>query len=83
MPLTPVAVRFSVVPIQSGFGEAVTLVMVGNAFTVTVAVTDAALVQPPPGKVTVKLYTPLAAVVVAVNEGATLAETKLFGPVQL
>ena len=49
MPLTPVAVRFSVVPTQRGFGNALTLVIVGNAFTVTVDVTDVALVHPAPG----------------------------------
>jgi hypothetical protein len=68
---------------HSGLGLALKLVIVGTAFTLTVDVTDVVLVQPDPGKVTVKLYTPEAAVVVAVNEGVALAETKLFGPVQL
>ena len=49
MPLTPVALRVIAVPVQSGFGVALTLVMVGKAFTVTVEVTDVALVQPAPG----------------------------------
>jgi hypothetical protein len=57
--------------------------MVGTAFTLTVGVTDVALVQPVPGYVTAKLYTPLAAVVVAVKNGDTLVELKLFGPLQL
>jgi hypothetical protein len=74
VPLTPVALRVIPVPTQSGFGDALTLVIVGNAFTVTAAVTDVALPQPPPGYVTAKLYTPLAAVVVAVNDGATLVD---------
>ena len=38
-----------VVPIQSGFGDALTLAIVGTAFTLTVGVTEAALVQPEPG----------------------------------
>ena len=49
MPLTPVALRVITVPTQSGFGVALTLVIVGKAFTVTAEVTDVALVQPVPG----------------------------------
>ena len=75
--------RFSVFPTHAGFGDSLTLVIVGTAFTLTAGVTDVALVQPAPGKVTDKLYTPLAAVVVAVNDGATIVELKLFGPLQL
>jgi hypothetical protein len=74
VPLTPVALRVIAVPTQSGFGDALTLVIVGNAFTTTAPVTAVALVQPVPGYDTVKLYTPPAAVVVAVNDGATLVE---------
>jgi len=74
VPLTPAALRFSVAPTQSGLGETLTLVIVGTAFTVTADVTEEALVQPAPGYVTAKLYMPLAAVVVAVNDGATLVE---------
>jgi len=71
------------VPTHNGFGDAFTLVIVGTAFTLTAEVAELALVQPVPGYVTVKLYTPLAAVVVAVNDGATLVEAKVFGPIQL
>ena len=49
VPVTPVALRFNVVPTHNGFGDALTLVIVGNAFTVTAVVTDVALVQPLPG----------------------------------
>jgi hypothetical protein len=48
VPLTPVALRVMAVPVQSGFGDALTLVIVGKAFTVTIAVTEVALVQPAP-----------------------------------
>jgi hypothetical protein len=74
VPLTPVALKVVAAPTQSGFGEALTLAIVGNAFTVTGAVTEIELVQPVLGEVTVKLYTPLAAVVVGVNIGVTLVE---------
>ena len=49
MPLTPVALRVIAVPTQSGLGDALTLVIVGNAFTSTAGVTEVALVQPVPG----------------------------------
>ena len=49
MPLTPVALRVIAVPVHNGFGDALTLVIVGKAFTVTAEVTDVALVQPVPG----------------------------------
>ena len=74
MPVTPVALRFIVVPTHSKSGDALTLDIVGTAFTVTDVVVAVALVQPVPGYVTAKLYTPPAAVVVAVNDGATPAE---------
>jgi len=74
VPVTPVALRFNVAPTQSGFGEALTLPIVGNAFTVTIGVDAEALTQPAPGYVTVKLYTPLANVVVAVKVGDTPVE---------
>ena len=83
MPLTPAALNVTDEPTHSRFGNALTLVIIGNAFTVTVVVVAVALVQPPPGYVTVKLYTPLAAVVVVVNTGDMLASLKLFGPDQL
>ena len=49
MPLTPVAVNVILVPTHNGFGEALTLVIVGNAFTVTDVVVAVALVHPAPG----------------------------------
>jgi hypothetical protein len=48
-----------------------------------VTVVVALAVQPVPGYVTVKLYTPPAADVVAVKDGATLVELNPFGPLQL
>ena len=57
--------------------------VVGNAFTVTVVVVATALVQPVPGYVTERLYTPFAPVTEAVNTGDETVELKLFGPVQL
>src|SRR4051794_21863580 len=70
-------------PTQSVDGAALTLVMVGSALTVTAEVVDVALVQPAPAYVTARLYPPLPAVVVAVNDGAAVASLKPFGPVQL
>ena len=55
----------------------------GKAFTVTAIVVAVELIQPAPGYVTVKLYTPLAVVTEAVNDGAELVEEKLLVPVQL
>jgi hypothetical protein len=49
VPVTPVAVSVIAVPTQSGFGDAFTLEIVGSGFTVTVDVTEVALVQPAPG----------------------------------
>ena len=49
VPLTPNALSVIAVPTQSGFGDASTLVIVGNAFTVTVVVVCVTLVQPAPG----------------------------------
>jgi len=83
VPLTPAALRFNTVPTQSGFGVALTLVIVGTALTVTKDVTDVLLVHPVVVEVTVKLYTPEAAVAVAVNDGATPVDVKPLGPVQL
>lgn len=74
VPVTPEALRFMVDPTHNGNGLALTLPIVGNALTVTVGVPEVALVQPAPGYVTDKLYTPLANVVEAVNDGATLVE---------
>ena len=74
MPLTPVAVNVILVPTHNGFGEALTLVIVGNGLTVTAGVTDVLLVHPVPGNVTARLYTPLANVVVAVNTGDMAVE---------
>ena len=48
MPLTPVALNVIAVPTHSGFGDALTLVIVGNGLTVTAEVTDVLLVQPVP-----------------------------------
>ena len=49
VPLTPTALKVAPVPTHSAFGEALILVMVGKAFTVTVDVDEFALVQPVPG----------------------------------
>jgi hypothetical protein len=56
----------------------------GELFTVTDGVTTALLTHPVLD-VTVRLYTPPAAVVVGVNivDGVLLVELKLLGPVQL
>ena len=63
-------------PVQIGTAAVGSQAKVGyyTSGCVTAAVTDVALPQPPPGYVTAKLYTPLAAVVVAVNDGATLVD---------
>jgi len=52
----------------------VPVIGLGIGLTVTDAVEDEALVQPAPVYVTVKLYIPLAAVVVGANDGAMLVE---------
>jgi hypothetical protein len=49
VPLTPVALRLNVVPVHKGFGDALILVKVGNALTVTDVVVCTVLVQPEPG----------------------------------
>ena len=49
MPVTPVALNVIDVPVHSSVGFALTLVIVGNALTVTGDVTDVLLVQPVPG----------------------------------
>ena len=59
---------------HSWFGVALMLVIVGTAFTLTEAVDAAVLVQPVVVLVTVRLYTPPAAVTEAVNEGETAVE---------
>ena len=49
VPVTPAALNVIPVPTHNGFGEALTLVIVGTAFTVTVEEVLVALVQPIPG----------------------------------
>ena len=66
--VTVPALSVNGLPVQTVVAEGVIPVIVGRVFTVTEGeVTAAVLVQPVPGYVTVKLYTPLAAVVVGVN----------------
>jgi len=49
VPLTPAALSVIADPAHNGFGDALTLVTVGNAFTVTIEVFFMALVHPAPG----------------------------------
>ena len=72
-PVTAPAVNVKAVPVQIVVVDGVRLAMVGLAFTVTDGErTDVVLVQPVPEQVTVKVYTPLEAVVVGVNVKAIL-----------
>ena len=49
VPVTPVALNVIDAPAHKGLGDALILVIVGNALTVTGEVTDVLLVQPVPG----------------------------------
>jgi hypothetical protein len=49
VPVTPVALNVIDVPVHNGLGDALILVIVGKAFTVTGDVTEVLLVQPVPG----------------------------------
>ena len=69
--VTPDAESVSVPPEQRAVADAVSVPTEAGSATVTDDVTTAALVQPVPGYVTVRLYTPLEAEVVGVNDALT------------
>jgi hypothetical protein len=79
VPVTPVALSVIDVPVHNGLGDALILVIVGNALTVT-DIVDIKLAHVVVGSVTVKLYTPLATVTDAVNDGEAAVEVNPFGP---
>lgn len=79
-PATEVAVRFNVVPVQTGLLLPVVGGKEGGVFTITVTV-PAAPVQP--FTVAVTEYVPAAKRVTPAILGFCIADEKLFGPVQL
>src|SRR5438128_5311934 len=81
--MNPIPVFFIFPPTHTAFIYALSLLDALPIFTVTAEVTEVALVQPVPGKVTAKLYTPLAPEGVGVNTGDAAVEVELFGLVQV
>ena len=79
VPPLAVVVRFNVLPAQIGPLLPIA-VIAGNGFTVAVIV-FVPVAPHPLASVTLRLYTPLAAVVADVIDGFWLVELKVFGPV--